>query len=132
MKNIENKIEYRPGDKVWWYNNDSKLCHGIVHQLVKQTDGALVYVDEDDGICRAVALWKCWPAKWMTQFMLHSLYLCFASYLYLAWSILWIVLEILLYGEIQHRIVDDIVSIPVIIVLYFMFRYKGERDRLKK
>ncbi|MBU5331729.1 hypothetical protein KQI61_05930 [Anaerocolumna aminovalerica] len=36
---------------------------------------------------------------------------------------LWQFLEWVLYGEIQHRIVDDIISIPIMCSLYFNAKY---------
>lgn len=57
-------------------------------------------------------------------------------FIYTAWTfigihILWIISEKLFYGEIQHRIVDDIVSFPIMTIIYFMWKFKTERDNLK-
>ena len=40
------------------------------------------------------------------------------SVLFLAFSAIWMGLEMLFYGEVQHRIVDDIISIFIIISFY--------------
>lgn len=128
MKEIENTTCYKPGDTIWWYDDSSRLRHGIVRQIIKQNDITLVYADEGYGTCHTVLLRKCWPAKWVAQFIWHWTCLCQAMLLYSVWGILWAILELLIYREIQHRIVDDIISIPVIVMLYLMFRYKKERD----
>ena len=40
------------------------------------------------------------------------------SVLFLAFSAIWMGLEMLFYGEVQHRIVDDIISVFIIISFY--------------
>lgn len=133
MLNMENKAGYFPGDIVWWYDDDSRLVSGRVHQcILRAKEGSVVYVDKGDGMCRAVMLWKCWPSKRVAAFMWHASCMLSAMGLFIIWGLSWTGLEYLIYGEVQPRIVDDIVSIPVIVALYLMFRYKSERDRLKK
>jgi hypothetical protein len=41
-------------------------------------------------------------------------------------------LEKLLYGAVQHRVVDDIISIPLLLIIYMMWKFKTERDNLHK
>jgi len=36
------------------------------------------------------------------------------------------------YGVVQTRIVDDIISIPIILITYFMWKFKAERDNLRQ
>lgn len=40
------------------------------------------------------------------------------SVLFLAFSAIWMGLEMIFYGEVQHRIVDDIISVFIIISFY--------------
>lgn len=40
------------------------------------------------------------------------------SVLFLAFLAIWMGLEMLFYGEVQHRIVDDIISVFIIISFY--------------
>ena len=40
------------------------------------------------------------------------------SVLFLAFSAIWMGLEMIFYGEVQHRIVDDIISIFIIISFF--------------
>ena len=40
------------------------------------------------------------------------------SVLFLAFSAIWMGLEMLFYSEVQHRIVDDIISVFIIISFY--------------
>lgn len=53
------------------------------------------------------------------------------AWTFLGMSIIWMALEKLLYGEVQHRTVDDIMSIPILAVTYLMWKFKAERDDLK-
>jgi hypothetical protein len=46
---------------------------------------------------------------------LALLYSCFELFLL---NLFWMVLEIFLYGEVQHRIVDDIIAIPILFKFY--------------
>ena len=48
-----------------------------------------------------------------------SVALLITSALFLAFSVIWMGLEMLFYGEVQHRIVDDIMSIFIIISFYY-------------
>ena len=48
-----------------------------------------------------------------------SVALLITSVLFLAFSTIWMGLEMLFYGEVQHRIVDDIMSIFIIISFYY-------------
>lgn len=56
----------------------------------------------------------------------------FAAYTLIAINCLWMGAETLFYGEVQHRIVDDIISIPLAAIIYFMWKFKTERDNLRK
>ena len=47
-----------------------------------------------------------------------SVALLVTSVLFLAFSAIWMGLEMLFYGEVQHRIVDDIISVFIIISFY--------------
>lgn len=135
MTEMKNTYMYKPGDKVWWYGNDSKLCAGTVQQTENRPEGPVAYVDCGDDtrsmIC-TVPMEKCWPAKWVAWLVRNTDSLIRAMWLFFAWGIAWSGLEVLLYGEVQPRIVDDIVSVPVFIALFFMFRFKKERDLLMK
>lgn len=55
----------------------------------------------------------------------------YTVYTYLILSLFWIGIEKLIYGNIQPRIVDDIISIPILTIVYFMWKFKTERDNLK-
>ncbi len=56
----------------------------------------------------------------------------YAIYTNLGLCVLWQVLEKIIYGEIQNRIVDNIIDIPILTITYFMFKFKTERDNLRK
>ena len=47
-----------------------------------------------------------------------SVALLVTSVLFLAFSAIWMGLEMLFYGEVQHRIIDDIISVFIIISFY--------------
>lgn len=47
-------------------------------------------------------------------------------------TIFWQVIEIIIYGFIQPRVVDDIVSLPLALIIYLMWKFKTERDNLRK
>lgn len=132
MTELVNTRAYPAGTKVWWYNDNSELCSGTVHQTVVQPEGSVAYIDCGGNVCRAVALWKCWPAKWIARTAWHGSCLMSALWAFLTWGVLWVALEMLLYGEVQPRMVDDLISLPVLVALYFLFRFKSERNRLKR
>lgn len=50
----------------------------------------------------------------------------------LALNLVWMGLEQLIYGAVQHRFVDDIIAIPLYLITYMMWKYKTERDNLRK
>jgi len=54
------------------------------------------------------------------------------GYMYLALCLVWQGLEKIIYGEVQLRTVDDIISIPILVITYLMFKFKTERDNLRK
>lgn len=54
-----------------------------------------------------------------------NLKVCFLTALtYLCWGMFWQLVEIMRYGFITPRIVDDIASIPVFVFIYLMWHYR--------
>lgn len=51
---------------------------------------------------------------------------------YWIFGIVWVILELIIYKEVQHRVVDDIISIIVYVFIHLMFLYQRERDYLIK
>jgi hypothetical protein len=47
-------------------------------------------------------------------------------------NLVWMGAEKLLYGEVQHRVVDDIIFMPLLLIVYMMWKFKTERDNLRK
>ena len=53
-------------------------------------------------------------------------HLIHTAWTFLGINILWVACEKLLYKEIQHRVVDDIISLPILVAIYFMWKFKAE------
>jgi amino acid permease len=56
----------------------------------------------------------------------------YTGYTFIVLNLVWMGIEKLLYGAIQHRVVDDIISVPLILIIYLMWKFKTERDNLHK
>ena len=52
--------------------------------------------------------------------------------LYFALVLVWILLEQLIYHEIQSRLVDDLISIPIMVIIYLMFDARTKLDVIKQ
>ena len=48
--------------------------------------------------------------------------------LYFALVLVWMLLEQLIYHEIQNRLVDDLISIPILVIIYLMFDARAKLD----
>lgn len=58
--------------------------------------------------------------------------LIYTGYTYVVLGLLWMGIEQVLYGVVQHRVVDDIISLPIVFIIYMMWMFKTERDNLKR
>lgn len=47
-------------------------------------------------------------------------------------SLIWMGLEVMLYGAVQDRLVDNLMGIPILVIFWFMWKFKAERDKLRK
>ena len=56
----------------------------------------------------------------------------YTAYTLIAFSIFWQVVEKIIYGVIQPRVVDDIVALPLTLIIYLMWKFKTERDNHRK
>ena len=52
--------------------------------------------------------------------------------LYFALVLVWMLLEQLIYHEIQSRLVDDLISIPILVIIYLMFDARAKLDEIKQ
>ena len=48
---------------------------------------------------------------------------CYTLCLFIVFCITWSFLEILLYGCVQNRLVDNIISVPIIVSFYLNVKY---------
>jgi amino acid permease len=56
----------------------------------------------------------------------------YTGYTMIALDLFWMGCEKLIYGAVQHRIVDDIISLPLMFIVYMMWKFKTERDNSRK
>lgn len=56
----------------------------------------------------------------------------YTLFVYLQLVFVWMGLEKIIYGEVQHRIVDDIISVPILIIIYLMWYFKAEKELLEE
>jgi amino acid permease len=56
----------------------------------------------------------------------------YTAYTLIILDLFWMGCEKVIYGVVQHRTVDDIISLPLMLIIYMMWKFKTERDNLKK
>lgn len=56
----------------------------------------------------------------------------YTGYTIIAFNLLWMGAEKVIYGAIQYRVVDDIIGMIISAITYFMWKFKTERDNLRK
>lgn len=132
MFEARNEAKCNVGDHVWYYDDSSILRSGRVHGFTDNGTSALIYEDGPEHYQTCVPAKFCWPMKWIAVYMEHIQYIISAMLTFLAWGAAWVALEVVIYGQPENRTVDNIICLPVLIVLYFLFKFKRERDRLRQ
>lgn len=63
---------------------------------------------------------------------IYSLLYLKTALTFMPFCIFWMLLEFFIYGQVQPRLVDDIVGVVIFVFIFLMWKYKSERDYLKQ
>ncbi len=127
--------ENEDGIIVYWYDKCGKKLHtGTAYDSVDENGRTIAKIYEDHKKTKLANVDSddCYPFKWVAVFMFNVGWIMRGNIMFIIFGLLWMGLEYIIYGEVQNRLVDNLLALPLFIIFCLMFKFKEERDKLKK